>query len=37
MSVSVTWQITWTGCDLPDGIFEITQDMNVQEIQSVNH
>jgi hypothetical protein len=42
MSASVTWQITWAGSDgtgggLPDGIFEITQDMNVQEIQSVNH
>ncbi|MDN0193605.1 hypothetical protein [Streptomyces sp. S.PNR 29] len=41
LSASVTWQITWTGSDgtggaLPDGTFETTQDMNVQEIQSVN-
>jgi hypothetical protein len=42
LSASVTWQITWTGSDgsggdLPDGTFQTTQDMNVQEIQSVNH
>ncbi|MCT9139404.1 hypothetical protein [Streptomyces violarus] len=41
LSASVTWQITWQGSDgsdgdLPDGTFETTQDMNVQEIQSVN-
>jgi hypothetical protein len=41
LSASVTWQITWqgsggTGGDLPDGTFETTQDMNVQEIQSIN-
>ncbi|MEU9183982.1 hypothetical protein AB0D14_05320 [Streptomyces sp. NPDC048484] len=41
LSASVTWQITWEGTggaggDLPDGTFETTQDMNVQEIQSVN-
>jgi hypothetical protein len=41
LTASVTWQITWkgtgdTGGDLPDGTFETTQDMNVQEIQSVN-
>ncbi|MFF6875384.1 MULTISPECIES: hypothetical protein [unclassified Streptomyces] len=41
LSASVTWQITWEGSDgtdgdLPDGTFETTQDMNVQEIQSVN-
>ncbi|WP_328335446.1 MULTISPECIES: hypothetical protein [unclassified Streptomyces] len=41
LKASVTWQISWTGSggangDLPDGAFESTQDMNVQEIQSVN-
>ncbi|MGW0470383.1 hypothetical protein [Streptomyces coeruleorubidus] len=41
LSASVTWQITWegsdgTGGDVPDGTFETTQDMNVQEIQSIN-
>ncbi|EFL34124.1 secreted protein [Streptomyces viridochromogenes DSM 40736] len=41
LSASITWQITWegsggTGGDLPDGTFETTQDMNVQEIQSIN-
>ncbi|WP_258314679.1 hypothetical protein [Streptomyces sp. Act143] len=41
LSASVTWQITWegsdgTGGDLPDGTFETTQDMNVQEIQAIN-
>ncbi|MGK5691639.1 hypothetical protein ACSNOJ_01795 [Streptomyces sp. URMC 128] len=41
LSASVTWQITWEGSDgsggdLPDGTFETTQDMNVQEIQSIN-
>ncbi|MFB6843870.1 hypothetical protein ACFCXS_03190 [Streptomyces sp. NPDC056373] len=41
LSASVTWKITWQGSDgttgdLPDGTFETTQDMNVQEIQSVN-
>ncbi|WP_405509321.1 hypothetical protein [Streptomyces purpurascens] len=41
LSASVTWQISWegsdgTGGDLPDGTFETTQDMNVQEIQSIN-
>jgi len=41
LKASVTWQITWTGSDgtggdLPDGTFETTQDINVQEIQSVN-
>ncbi|MEV7344035.1 hypothetical protein [Streptomyces sp. NPDC093544] len=41
LKASVTWQITWTGSDgtggdLPDGTFETTQNMNVQEIQSVN-
>ncbi|MFC9686057.1 hypothetical protein [Streptomyces sp. NPDC056948] len=41
LSASVTWQISWEGSDgsrgnLPDGTFESTQDMNVQEIQSIN-
>ncbi|MGI5427838.1 hypothetical protein [Streptomyces sp. CA-179760] len=41
LSASITWQISWegsggTGGDLPDGTFETTQDMNVQEIQSIN-
>ena len=41
LSASVTWQISWEGTggaggDLPDGTFETTQDMNVQEIQSIN-
>ncbi|MFF9125795.1 hypothetical protein ACF09J_21230 [Streptomyces sp. NPDC014889] len=41
LKASLTWQITWTGSDgsggdLPDGTFETTQDMNVQEIQSIN-
>ncbi|MFJ3309104.1 hypothetical protein ACIPSA_39885 [Streptomyces sp. NPDC086549] len=42
LKASITWQISWKGSDgsggdLPDGTFETTQDMNVQEIQSVNH
>ncbi|MFB6958130.1 hypothetical protein ACFCYB_14040 [Streptomyces sp. NPDC056309] len=41
LKASITWQITWQGTggakgDLPDGTFETTQDMNVQEIQSIN-
>ncbi|MEH0416876.1 hypothetical protein [Streptomyces sp. B21-083] len=37
----VTWAISWEGSggaqgDLPDGAFEATRDMAVQEIQSVN-
>lgn len=41
LKASVTWQITWQGTggaqgDLPNGTFERTMDMNVQEIQSVN-
>ncbi|WP_398939931.1 hypothetical protein [Streptomyces sp. IB201691-2A2] len=41
LKASVTWQISWegnggAGGDLPDGTFETTQDMNVQEIQSIN-
>ncbi|MEU6555619.1 hypothetical protein ABZ915_36030 [Streptomyces sp. NPDC046915] len=41
LKASITWQISWKGSDgsggdLPDGVFATTQDMNVQEIQSVN-
>ncbi|WP_217140633.1 hypothetical protein [Streptomyces sp. AC627_RSS907] len=41
LQATVTWQITWTsttgeGGDLPDGTFGATQDVTVQEIQSVN-
>lgn len=41
LKASVTRQITWVGTggakgDLPDGTFETTQDMNVQEFRSVN-
>ncbi|MET7292361.1 hypothetical protein ABZS79_09485 [Streptomyces griseoloalbus] len=41
LTASITWQVSWegsggTGGDLPDGTFETTQDMTVQEIQSIN-
>jgi hypothetical protein len=41
LKTTVTWKITWTstngeGGDLPDGTFGATQDVTVQEIQSVN-
>ncbi|MFE1295339.1 hypothetical protein [Streptomyces sp. NPDC058731] len=42
LRATVTWQITWTGTgnpgahDLPDGTFGHTQNVKVQEIQSVN-
>ncbi|MEU6990640.1 hypothetical protein ABZ953_08295 [Streptomyces sp. NPDC046465] len=41
LKASVTWEVTWrgagkTGDDLPNGTFETTQDMEVQEIQSIN-
>ncbi|WP_434594751.1 hypothetical protein [Streptomyces sp. A5-4] len=42
LKASVTWEISWVGTGgagddtLPDGIFETTQDMNVQEIQAIN-
>ncbi|CAL9543990.1 hypothetical protein SUDANB176_04303 [Streptomyces sp. enrichment culture] len=41
LTASITWQISWEGTggangDLPDGTFETTQDMTVQEIQSIN-
>ncbi|MGW2422247.1 hypothetical protein ACWC0C_23835 [Streptomyces sp. NPDC001709] len=41
LKASLTWQITWqgsdgTGGDLPNGTFDTTQDVNVQEVQSVN-
>ncbi|MGX1560259.1 hypothetical protein [Streptomyces sp. NPDC055506] len=41
LSATVTWKISWTstngdGGRLPDGTFGTTQDVTVQEIQSVN-
>ncbi|MEU6678220.1 hypothetical protein [Streptomyces sp. NPDC046925] len=41
LKASVTWEISWYGTGgakggLPNGTFESTQDLNVQEIQSVN-
>ena len=41
LKASITWAISWEGSggargDLPDGTFETTQDMTVQEIQAVN-
>ncbi|MEU1313902.1 hypothetical protein [Streptomyces tibetensis] len=41
LQATVTWEIDWTGSggaggDLPDGTFGATQDVVVQEIQSVN-
>lgn len=41
LNASITWEISWEGTggaqgDLPDGTFETTQDMEVQEIQSIN-
>ena len=41
LKASVTWEISWEGTggaqgDLPNGTFETTQDMNVQEIQSIS-
>ncbi|MGW0813305.1 hypothetical protein ACWD00_08660 [Streptomyces viridiviolaceus] len=41
LKASVTWEISWEGTDgahgdLPDGTFETTQDMEVQEIQAIN-
>ncbi|WP_328495799.1 hypothetical protein OHS59_25985 [Streptomyces sp. NBC_00414] len=41
LNASVTWQITWEGTGgaggtLPNGTFETTRPMSVQEIQSVN-
>lgn len=41
LTASITWEISWEGSggtqgDLPDGAFETTQDVNVQEIQSIN-
>ncbi|MFD4260997.1 hypothetical protein ACFWR9_26070 [Streptomyces sp. NPDC058534] len=41
LKASITWEISWQGTggatgDLPNGTFETTQDMNVQEIQSIN-
>ncbi|WP_326786198.1 hypothetical protein [Streptomyces sp. NBC_00151] len=41
LRATITWNVTWTGTggaggDLPDGTFGTTQDITVQEIQSVN-
>ncbi|MGW2646765.1 hypothetical protein ACWC2T_18020 [Streptomyces sp. NPDC001393] len=41
LKATITWQISWTGTggaggNLPDGTFGTTQDITVQEIQSVN-
>jgi len=41
MKASLTWEISWkgsgnTGGDLPDGTFDGTQDVDVEEIQSIN-
>ncbi|MER6108720.1 hypothetical protein [Streptomyces hirsutus] len=41
LKASITWEISWEGSggaqgDLPDGTFETTQDMAVQEVQSIN-
>lgn len=42
LKASVTWEISWQGSDndgvhaMPDGTFETTQEMNVQEVQSIN-
>jgi hypothetical protein len=41
LRATITWNISWTGTggaggDLPDGTFGTTQDITVQEIQSVN-
>ncbi|MFI6492767.1 hypothetical protein [Streptomyces sp. NPDC050564] len=41
LKASITWAISWEGSggskgDLPDGTFETTQDMAVQEIQAIN-
>ncbi len=41
MKASVTWEVSWEGSggakgDLPNGTFETTQDVNVQELQAVD-
>jgi hypothetical protein len=41
LKASITWEISWEGSggtngNLPNGTFDTTQDMNVQEIQAVN-
>ncbi|MEU4997748.1 hypothetical protein [Streptomyces sp. NPDC021622] len=41
LKATLTWKITWTsttgeGDDLPDGTYGATQDVTVQEIQSIN-
>lgn len=40
LKASITWEVDWTGTDgaggdLPDGVFETTYDVTVQEIQTV--
>ncbi|GGV67163.1 hypothetical protein GCM10010277_75550 [Streptomyces longisporoflavus] len=42
LKASITWEISWEGSDndgkhmLPEGTFETTRDMEVQEVQSIN-
>ncbi|WP_398655303.1 hypothetical protein [Streptomyces kanamyceticus] len=41
LKASINWDISWKGTggahgDLPDGTFETSQDMSVQEVQAVN-
>ncbi|WAZ23838.1 hypothetical protein STRCI_005208 [Streptomyces cinnabarinus] len=41
LQATITWEITWTGTggaggEMPDGTFGATQDVVVQEIQSIN-
>ncbi|MEU4926972.1 hypothetical protein AB0G54_10775 [Streptomyces yokosukanensis] len=41
LKASITWQISWKGTggargDLPNGTFQTTQNMSVQEIQAIN-
>ncbi|MEU6768991.1 hypothetical protein ABZ916_41560 [Streptomyces sp. NPDC046853] len=41
LKASITWEISWEGTGgagdtMPDGTFETTQDMDVQEVQSIN-
>ncbi|MDT0347896.1 hypothetical protein RM590_35865, partial [Streptomyces sp. DSM 44938] len=40
LTASLTWEITWEGSDgaggvLPDGVFETTYDVTVEEIQTI--
>jgi hypothetical protein len=41
LKASMTWKISWEGSDgtrdgLPDGTFETTEDVDVQEVQAIN-